>query len=164
MLRQHLLADDRIGFAGERRGIGQPVGLECGGADGKHREDQRGDRPRRPRRLRDQPPDLRPDPARRVVGRAERWPDRPEHPAAADHQQGGQQRHTGKEPDPDSDRGDRAEPGRGVEVGEAEAQHADDHGGRARPDRGTGAVQRHGHRLVPVLVPPQLLAVAGDEQ
>ena len=29
---------------------------------------------------------------------------------------------------------------------------------------GPGAVQRDGHRLVPVLVPAQLLAVAGDQQ
>ena len=37
-------------------------------------------------------------------------------------------------------------------------------GGRAGEDRGPGAVQGEGHRLVPVLVAAQLLAVAGDEQ
>ena len=34
----------------------------------------------------------------------------------------------------------------------------------AGDDRRAGAVQRDGHRLVPVLVPAQLLAVARDEQ
>ena len=45
-----------------------------------------------------------------------------------------------------------------------QAEHADDDRGAAGEDRRAGPVQRDRHRLVPVLVPAQLLAVAGDQQ
>ena len=40
----------------------------------------------------------------------------------------------------------------------------EDHGRRAGDDRGGGPVQRERHRLVPVLVAAQLLAVARHQQ
>ena len=66
--------------------------------------------------------------------------------------------------DRDADGGDRAEALGGVHAGEQQAEHAGDHRRAAGEDRGAGAVQRERHRLVPVLVAAQLLAVARDQQ
>ena len=65
---------------------------------------------------------------------------------------------------PMADGVDRAQPGGRVELGEAQAEHADRHGRGAGQDGRRRAVQREGHRLVAVLVAAQLLAVAGHEQ
>ena len=49
-------------------------------------------------------------------------------------------------------------------VANSRHEHADGHRGAAGDDRRAGAVQGQGHRLVPVAVLAQLLAVARDEQ
>ncbi len=89
---------------------------------------------------------------------------RAEDPAAEDHQQGGEQRDHHEEGRGDADGEDRSEPGGRVEVGDDEAQHPDHDGRGAGEDCGRGPVEGERHRLVPVLVTAQLLAVAGDQE
>ena len=64
----------------------------------------------------------------------------------------------------DTDRCDGAEAGGGVHLGEGQAQHARDHGRRAGEDRWRSPVECELHRLVPVSVPSQLLAVPGHQE
>jgi hypothetical protein len=88
----------------------------------------------------------------------------PEDPPANGDQQRGQQGQHDGEADQDADGGHRAEALGRVGHREEQAEHADHDGRAAREDRRAGAVQGDRHRLVPVVVPAQLLAVAGDEQ
>ena len=66
----------------------------------------------------------------------------------------------------DGDADGETGPSPAVELSSAKTRHeqADHDGGGAGEDGRGGAVQGEGHRLVPVLVAAQLLAVAGDEQ
>ena len=89
---------------------------------------------------------------------------RSEDPATADDQQRRQEDHHDQERDSDADGVDRAQARGGVEVGDGEAEHPDGHRRGAGEDRRRGAVQGDGHRLVAVVVAPQLFSVARDEQ
>ena len=95
---------------------------------------------------------------------AERRPHRPEDPPAEDHEQRGQQGDHDQQGHGHADGEDRAEAGGRVEVGEGQAQQADDDGRGAGDDGRRGPVQRERHRLVPVLVAAELFSIAGDEQ
>ena len=86
------------------------------------------------------------------------------HPPAEDHQQRREEGEHHAKRHGDADRGDRTESLRGVHAGHEQAQHPRDHGRATGEDRRTRAPQRECHRLVPVLMPPELFPVSGDEQ
>ena len=122
------------------------------------------DDPHEPRLLGDAATDPAPDAGLVALRVAEVRDERPEHPAAEDHEQGRQQDHHHEQGHDDACRGHRTEAAGRVHLGEHQAQQADDDGRATGDDGRPGAVQRVRHRLVAILVVPQLLAVAGHQQ
>jgi hypothetical protein len=98
------------------------------------------------------------------LGRADDRPQRPQNPTADDDQQRRQQGDHGAQADGDADGHHRAEALGGVQLGDQQAQQAQDNRGRAGDDGRGGLAQGHGHGLVAVGVAAQLLAVAGGQQ
>ncbi len=100
------------------------------------------------------------------------WDGGPEHPAAVltrlgapgQHEQRGQEGHGGEQRRSDADGADRPEALGRLQLAEQQAEQAEDHRAGGRGDRLDGAAPREPHRLVPVVVPAQFLAVPGDEQ
>ena len=164
MLGEQLLTLDgvellRVGLLGR-----QPGGVEAEESQAGQEQQAGRHHPDPARAGADRAADAGPEALGRGLGAAIGRPLGPEDPAPADHQQRGQQRDHHEDGDGDADGEDRAEARGGVEVGEGQAQHPDGNGRGAGEDRGRGAVQGERHRLVPVLVAAQLLAVARDEQ
>ena len=88
----------------------------------------------------------------------------PEGAAAEDRQQRRQQGQHRERRAGDPDRGDRAEAGGAVDLGDQQAEQGGDDGQGRGEDRRAGRFQRGPHRLVLVGGVVQLLAVAGDQQ
>ena len=161
---EHLLAHDGRLLAAERLLRGQAGRVQRDDAEARHGQDRGRPDPRGTRAALDPTADAGPE---AVLGRlvvAELRRARPEDPPAARHQQGGEQGQHDEDRDADADGRDRAEARGRVHAREQQAQHADGHGGAGRDDRRAGAVQGQGHRLVPVAVLAQLLAVARHQQ
>jgi hypothetical protein len=91
-------------------------------------------------------------------------PLRPEHPTAADDEQRRQQRDHREQTNEHADSRHRSETGGGVHLRGEQTQHAEHDGAGACDDCRPGAVQRERHRLVPVLMPAQLLAITSHEE
>ena len=89
---------------------------------------------------------------------------RPEPLAAEDREQRRQQRQPGEHAADDADRRDGAERCGELRVGEHEGQHRQRHGHAGGEDRRPGAPDRAFHRVVLVLDPVQLLAIAGHQE
>ncbi len=101
----------------------------------------------------------------RLWGRLRRVRDEgPEGAAAEDRQQRRQQGQHRERRAGDPDRGNRAEPGGAVDLGQHQAEQRRDHRRRRGEDRRPGGGQGRLHRLVAVGRVVQLLAVAGDQQ
>ena len=79
-------------------------------------------------------------------------------------QQRRQQRQAGDDHDRDPEREDRAHLARGVEIGQRQHEHRDDHDPAGRQDRRPGALGGARHRLPHVLGPAQLVPEASDDQ
>ena len=161
---QNLLTDDGVDLVAERLGVGEAGGVEVDDAERHHAERERRTDPHPAGMPADLAADPRPEPGDRRLDRAEAGPLRPEHPTSADDEQRGKQREHREERDCDADRGDRTKALGRVHLREQQQEHADRDRARARDQRGPGAVQRQCHRLVPVLVPAQLLAVSRDQE
>ena len=154
------------GVAAERLRVGQAVGVELDDADRQHgRARARWSTQTSRGAAGDAVADPRPQP--RVVGSAEPYGGRTGQNSQrpTDHQQGRQQRdhHRQRRPaTPIAATGPRLR----VELVSANSRHSMPMTTvrAAGDDRRPGPAQRDRHRLVPVRVPAQLLAVAGDQQ
>ena len=79
-------------------------------------------------------------------------------------QRGGEHEQGEDHRDHDADRAGDAERAVAREFGEQQGQQGERDGAAARDDRGTGAAQGAPHRVASILVQPQLVPVARDEQ
>ncbi len=162
MLAEDLLTGLRIGLEQEQIGGGDTAGLELRQQQGERDEDEAAHDPDRARR-RSHPTG---DPAPEAVGLFEVLmveaglvlrPRGPERDPTEQDKCGGQECHGRDERRCDTDRGDGAEPAVGVQVGQQEAQHAEDDGARGGRDGFERCAPGDAHRGVLVFLETQFL-------
>ena len=166
MARLDVGALDGLDGAEEEVGLGDAVGAEHQGERGSDEQHDQGGCPDGSGFGSDLFGDPVPEAVRRGLGArlGEVGSDGPECGSAEERENRGQEGHRRQERGHDADRGNRAEAAIGVEVGEQQAQHSEDHRAGRRRDRLDRRSPRNLDRLILVCCLSQLLTEARHQE